>query len=69
MGAKSTITISRSHAIGFIMQFIMMASNDTLASVVEDLNDQLWDSGDYQNSLGLHNFMVNKSGEDTWKRD
>lgn len=54
MGAKSTITISRSKAMSFIEEFLYNASNEVLASLVESLNDEV----DASNSLGLHNFQV-----------
>jgi hypothetical protein len=58
MGAKSTIGITRSQALAFVMNVLYQASNETLSRVVEELNDGLWENGDYENSLGLHNFQI-----------
>ena len=58
MGAKSTITISRSQALYFITDVLYHADNETIARVVEELNDDLWERHDFENSLGLHNFQI-----------
>ncbi len=53
MGAKYTKTISKAHAIDSINELLRTASNDTLASVLEDLND-----GNQYSPHGLCNFQV-----------
>ena len=58
MGAKSTIDITRSQALQFATDSLYEVDDETLARVVEELNDYLWQKGDYENSLGLHNFMI-----------
>ncbi len=58
MGAKSTIDITRSRALHFVTDVLYEVDNETLARVVEELNDELWQKGDYENSLGLHNFQI-----------
>lgn len=58
MGAKSTIDITRSQALHFVTDVLYEVDDETLARVVEELNDYLWQKGDYENSLGLHNFMI-----------
>lgn len=58
MGAKSTIDITRSQALSFVLGFLGHADNQTLARLVEELNDELWEKHDFENSLGLHNFCV-----------
>ena len=57
MSAKSTITISRTEALEFIIRNIYIVDNETLADVVEDLNDYLGEYGD-ENYFGLYNFYV-----------
>lgn len=63
MGAKSTIDVTRSQALQFIMNFLYDADNETIARVLEEVNDSLWENGDYENSLGLHNFQIVDEGE------
>ena len=58
MGAKSTIDIKKDEAINFIITALLQADNETLARMVEELNDSLYQQGDYENSLGLHNFQI-----------
>lgn len=58
MGAKSTVEISREEAISKILEFIHHLDNETIALILENVNDELWDKGDYRNSLGLNNFTV-----------
>jgi hypothetical protein len=58
MGAKSTIDITKGQAIAFIMKCIDDVDNETLANLVEELNDGLLQKGDYENTLGLCNFRI-----------
>jgi hypothetical protein len=58
MGAKSTIDISRSRALNFVNDVLYEADDETLARIVEELNDYLWQKQDYEISLGLHNFHI-----------
>lgn len=58
MGAKSTIDITRSKAFHFVTDVLYEVDDETLARIVEELNDYLLQKGDYENSLGLHNFMI-----------
>lgn len=64
MGAKSTIDITRSRALHFVTDVLYEVDDETLARVVEELNDYLWQKGDYENSLGLHNFQIVGKKED-----
>jgi hypothetical protein len=40
------------------MDALGRADNETISRVLEELNDCVRESGDYSNSLGLHNFAV-----------
>lgn len=53
MGAKYTKDISRADALASIHKMLARASNDALASVIEDLNDN-----DPEKPHGLCNFSV-----------
>jgi hypothetical protein len=53
MGAKYTKDISRADALASINEMLARASNNALASVLEDLNDN-----DQENPHGLCNFNV-----------
>lgn len=58
MGVKSTKDITRSQALHFITDAMYEVDNVTLARLVEEINDYLERKGDYENSLGLHNFYI-----------
>ena len=60
MGAKSTRNISRAEALAFINDHLEEIDDQTLAQVVEDINDYLYDKADYENALGLHNFCIDE---------
>ena len=56
MGAKSTIDLTRSEAISFILENVHNVDDSTLEILVDDLNDRLRENG--EDNLGLHNFSI-----------
>jgi len=56
MGAKSTVTLERQDAIDCILDLLRNADEETIADVLEVLNDEAFRK--HNNSLGLHNFRV-----------
>ena len=57
MGAKCTETITRQVAIDFITAHLDEMSDQSLADVLEEVNDCLCERG-CDDSLGLCNFMI-----------
>ncbi len=53
MGAKSTMSITRADALKEIFGMLLKADDETLANVLEDLND-----GSDDPHLGLLNFSI-----------
>lgn len=58
MGAKSTLDMDREEAIARILELLRRAEDQTIASVLEELNDDADRRGDYEHCLGLHNFRI-----------
>lgn len=61
MGAKSTLDITKHDAFDFILSSLYKVDNETLAKIVEDLNDYFRRNGDYERYLGLHNFQIKEN--------
>lgn len=58
MGAKSTMDLTRTEALILIIALLQKASNEALASALEDLNDDAGCRGDFDDYIGLNNFCV-----------
>ena len=55
MGAKSTIIITRSKAVNFIMSNLCHLDNQAISQILEEVNDAIRGGDDH---LGFHNFRV-----------
>ena len=62
MGAKSTRSISRQIALDFINSYLDEVDDNTLALIVENVNDYLLETKE-NNHLGLSNFYIDDTGK------
>ena len=63
MGVKSTLDITREEAITYIMDNISLVSNEVLSDMVENMNDGFRKECDWDRTLGLHNFRIERNEE------